>query len=67
MYAGTTGVATVISASHKRQLVGRVICRWDGDGRAFRRVRWLWLGPEKKSHRLGRLVELGCSVRQQRA
>ena len=41
MYAGAMGVATVISDSNKRQLVGRVICRWAGDGRAFRRLAWL--------------------------
>ena len=67
MYAGAMGVATVISDSNKRQLVGRVICRWAGDGRAFRRLGWLWLGPEKEGHGLGRLVESGCSVRPQRA
>ena len=32
MYAGATGVATVISDSNKRQLVGKVICRWARDG-----------------------------------
>ena len=41
VYAGAMGVATVISDSNKRQLVGRVLCRWARDGRAFRRLAWL--------------------------